>query len=211
MIVVNFKNYKFGDDVLRIVKLIQKNKKIKNPIVCVSAPDIRLIASKTKLTVFAQHINDKPNGKTTGFLVTEAVKAAGAKGTLLNHSEHKLYSQNVGNLVKRCSEIGLKVILCVSSMRELRKYIKLNPYAMAFEDPKLIATGKSITTHNSRAIKKFVEKIKKSNSKIIPLCGAGISTAEDYKEALALGCKGVLVSSAVANSRNPNTFLKKIP
>ena len=41
-------------------------------------------------------------------------------------------------------------------------------------------------------------------------CGAGISTASDIKEAKKLGCKGVLISSAIAKSRNPEGFLRKI-
>ena len=47
-------------------------------------------------------------------------------------------------------------------------------------------------------------------TKILPLCGAGISTAEDVKEAYNLGCKGVLISSAIAKSKNPIQLLKQL-
>ena len=57
-------------------------------------------------------------------------------------------------------------------------------------------------------IRKFIDTLKDTN--IIPLCGAGITTGEDVAKALVLGCKGVLVSSAVANSQNPEKFLKEV-
>jgi triosephosphate isomerase len=42
------------------------------------------------------------------------------------------------------------------------------------------------------------------------LCGAGITSGEDVAAALILGCKGVLVASAVANSQSPEKFLKDV-
>ena len=85
---------------------------------------------------------------------------------------------------------------------------KLAPYAIAFEDPKLVGSGKSITQYRSSDVKKFAELFK--NSKIIPLCGAGINSADDAKEAYALGCKGVLIASAIANVNKPEKLLKEI-
>ena len=59
-------------------------------------------------------------------------------------------------------------------------------------------------------LRKFVSLLK--NTKIIPLCGAGINSKEDYLEALKLGCKGILVSSVVAKSKgkNPEKFLNEV-
>ena len=45
---------------------------------------------------------------------------------------------------------------------------------------------------------------------IIPLCGAGISTREDVKEALKLGTKGVLVASGIVKARNQRKALKEL-
>ena len=68
---------------------------------------------------------------------------------------------------------------------------------MAFEDIELIATNKSITAHRKDDITKFVKLLEKS--KIIPICGAGVHSAEDVQKAYNLGCKGVLIASAIAN------------
>ena len=47
--------------------------------------------------------------------------------------------------------------MCVKSISEAKKVAKLYPYAIAYEDPKLIATGKSITHHDTHLIKNFVQ------------------------------------------------------
>ena len=55
-------------------------------------------------------------------------------------------------------------------------------------------------------------KIMSLNDELIPryfwLCAD--ASAEDVAAALVLGCRGILVSSAVANSQNPEGFLKEI-
>lgn len=204
MIVVNFKNYKIGNEAADLVQkiVLYCNK----ASVAVPAVDLREIAKNTTLQVWAQHVDYRERGRGTGYTTPESILAAGAVGSLLNHSEHKLTMTDVKKTVKRCNEVGLKLIICASTLRQAQQLKKLNPYAIAFEDKKLIATGKSITQYKAHDVKKFAEVLK--GSEIIPLCGAGITTGEDVAAAYVLGCKGVLVSSAVANTQSPEQFLK---
>lgn len=206
MIVINFKNYKSGKEVLKLADKIEKH--LPYAIVSVPALNLKETAEMTTSSVYAQHIDSESGKRVTGFITAEAVKKSGAKGTLLNHSEHKLDYKKLKETVKECRKNKLKTILCASDIREVKKLKKLKPYAIAFEDPKLISTGKSITEYNTEGIKKFVKSLKRTN--IIPLCGAGISSAEDYAEAKKLGCRGVLIASAIANSKNPEKLLKKL-
>ena len=206
MIIVNFKNYKTGKDVLKLDKKIEKY--ISKAIIAVPALNIKEVSEKTKLKVFAQHVDFQEKGKTTGFIIPESLKESGAIGSLLNHSEHKISFVNIKKTINRCKKLNFKIILCASNLNEVKKFKKLKPYAIAFEDPKLISTGKSITKYNTKGLKKFVSLLKKS--KIIPICGAGISSVEDAKESKRLGCYGVLVASAIANVKNPDRFLKNL-
>ena len=180
-------------------------------IVAVPTIDIELISKKTKLTVIAQHADPQESNKTTGFTTLKSIKSAGAKGTLINHSEHPQSISNIYKINIMSKKLNLKTIVCTPSLRNMKSILnnrKVKPYAITFEDPKLISTGSSITKHNPEAILQFVKTMKKT--KIIPLCGAGISTAEDVKQAYKLGCKGVLIASAIANSKNPISFLKEL-
>lgn len=206
MIIINFKNYKQGREVLKLSKKVEKY--IPKAIVAVPPMYLGFVSFRTKLKVYAQHVDYQSSDKTTGFTLARSIKKSGAKGTLLNHSEHKIKSEEIKKTIKECEKLKLKVIACASNLREAKEIKKFKPFAVAFEDPKLISTGKSITKYRTNDLKKFISLFKKT--KIIPLCGAGINSKEDILEAKKLGCKGVLVSSAVANSKNPERFLNNV-
>src|SRR3989338_7831383 len=64
------------------------------------------------------------------------------------------------------------------------------------------------TVQRAKEVQKFATMLEGSST--IPLCGAGITTGEDVAEAFVLGCRGVLLSSAVAHNQNPEKFLKEV-
>jgi len=103
----------------------------------------------------------------------------------------------------------LKVIVCVPSLSYVRAVRKLKPWAIAFEDAKLIGSGKSITDSRKKAVERFARKLK--GSEIKSLCGAGINSIDDVKAAKILGCEGVLIASAIAKDfRKGEKFLKEL-
>ncbi len=205
MLILNFKTYKKGAGTLNLLRLIERyNKKA---IACLQPGDLCLV-KETRLKVFSQHVDFEKKGRGTGFLTPSSLKASGVKGSLLNHSEHPVSLSTIKWTVRDCNRLKIKLIVCASSIRQVREIKKLRPFAIAFEDPKLISTGKSITKSEPKKILEFVKEL--SRTKIIPICGAGISKGEDYNEAIKLGCSGALVSSAVAKSKNPTKFLKGI-
>ncbi len=206
MIIINFKNYKRGKDALELARTIFLY--ANQAVVAVSSPDIKEISGNTGLKVYAQHVDYHEPGRSTGYVIPESIDENGAKGTLLNHSEHPLSVDVIKKTMKRCNERGLKVVICVKNITQAKKFKALNPYAMAFEDPKFIASGKSITSMEPDALSKFVKVL--SDTNIIPICGAGISSGEDVKKAYEIGCKGVLIASAIADSHNPEKILKEI-
>lgn len=210
MIIINFKNYKQGKDVLELAKKIEKAAKGKDVIVCVPATDIHVIFSQTRLNVFAQHVNNKDAGSTTGFVTAENVADVGASGTLLNHSEHRIPFNVLREIMERCKRNGLKTLVCVESIREAKKVMrfKSRPWAIAYEERKLIGSGKSITKYKSKKVKKFTSLL--NGSGIKSLCGAGISSSKDVESARELGCDGVLVASVIVKARNIEKFFKEM-
>ncbi|MEK6933467.1 MAG: triose-phosphate isomerase [Nanoarchaeota archaeon] len=206
MIVVNFKNYVYKQKALELVRTIDIY--CNKAIVAVPIVDLMETAKNTTLPIFAQHVDFQELGRGTGYNIPEFLKEAGAQGSLLNHSEHKLSIAAVKKTINRCRDIGFKLIICVSNLNDVEKIKKLSPYAIAFEDPNLIESGKSITTHKTHDVEKFSKILQGTD--IIPLCGAGISSGDDVKKAYDLGCKGILVSSVIANNPHPEEFLKEV-
>ncbi len=206
MILINFKNYVHGNKSLALAKKIQKH--LPGAIVSVPATDLSRIKKETKLKVFAQHVDISDSNRATGFLTPETIKSAKVNGSLLNHSEHSLPYKQIKQSIELANKHKIKIVLCVPTIGQLKRFIPLKPWAMAFEDKKLVGTKKSITKYRKRKVKKFARILKSTN--IIPLCGAGINSAKDVKAAKEFGCKGVLIASAIANSKNPERFLKAI-
>ena len=212
IIAINFKTYKQGKDVVKLARAIENNDK--DMIICVPATYIEEVAKKTKLKVYAQHVDFYKAGRATGFILPENVKADGAKGTLLNHSEHPIEFNVLEKTIKRCKQVGLKVILCISEANKTKKFLKLNPDMIALEVPELIATGKSISQNKPKSVMEFSYIVGNYNIKehkhIKPLCGAGISDSKDVREAMNLGCDGVLIASAITKSKNPGKSVREI-
>ena len=124
-------------------------------------------------------------------MIPEIVKKSKVNGALINHSEHRISSKEIINLVKRLKKLKMKTVVCVKNVREAEKYAKLNPTYIAIEPPELI--GSSDKSVSSEAPESIIESVKKA--KVIPLIvGAGINSAKDVAVALKLGAMGFLVA-----------------
>jgi triosephosphate isomerase len=210
ILIINFKAYEeaIGKNALKLAKICDEVAKKRDVeiMICVQASDIHQIAKKVKIKILSQHV-DYHYGKFTGCVSPISIKENGAYGSLINHSERSLDIETIEKTIKECKKVGLKIVACASNLQEAEKISELKPEYIAFEVPELIGTGNSITKEKPESIKTFV-KIVELNS--IPLCGAGISTKEDFKTALELGTKGVLISSAITKSPVPKKALMDI-
>ena len=208
IIVVNFKTYPSatGENALKLAKICEEvSNKTENEIfIAVQPTDILRMKD---MQVISQHVDNLEQGRNTGFILPESIKEAGAIGSLINHSEHKLNLDDINETINRCKGLDLKTFVCAASVEEARKIARFDPNYIAFEDPNLISTGIPISKANPQSVKDFVLAVKSVNPRIITLCGAGISTGDDVRSALELGCDGVLAASAITKSDNPKKVL----
>ena len=207
-IIINFKTYpaSSGKNSLRLSRCLEKvANSSKKVMLAVQNSEIFHLSSNISLPVLAQHVDFFSPGRNTGFIIPETVKKDGAFGSLLNHSEHPLSFDVLKKTILRCKDVGLKSVVCIPNMSFIDDLISLGPDFIAYEEPSLISSGKSITSVMPDAIFDFSSKLKGTG--IIPLVGAGVSSSEDVKKALEFGTKGVLVSSAVVNSKSPSRVL----
>ncbi len=207
LFVINLKTYQQGKKAVELAKRIdktsKKQKKVKI-ILGVQASDIYEISKATKLEIYAQHVDYVKPGRHTGFILPEAVKSDGAKGTFLNHSEHKINLRTIKKSIERCKEVKLKTLVFASSLKEAKKISKWNPDYIAYEPPELVAGNVSVSKAKPEIIKKLAKRI---NTNL--LIGAGIKTKNDFETSLKLGAKGIAISSAITKARNPEKRLKE--
>jgi triosephosphate isomerase len=178
-----------------------------NIVVAPQYIDLKEICSKVKIPVFAQHIDSVEPGAHTGHIVAENLKEIGVTGTLINHAEKRLELEEIGKCVEIARKNNLISVCCSPSIDNVKEIAKFNPDFIAFEDPTLIGTLRSVSRLKPKTVKDFAEILKNINPKIIPLCGAGVANGDDVKSALKLGTKGVLVATAVVKAEDPEKVL----
>ncbi len=173
-------------------------------ILAVPATEIRAVTKAVDIPVYAQHVDLFAPGAHTGFLTAQMLVAAGAKGTLLNHSEHRVGDDLEGH-VAAAKKAGLAVVLCARDATEVKILRNLDVDWIAVEPPELIGGDISIATARPEVIS--------ASAKHCPdklLCGAGVKTRGDVVRALELGAHGVLIASGIVRAPKPKDALLEL-
>lgn len=211
MIIVNFKIYKesFGDGAIKLAKIckeVMNESKIKI-IPAVSALDAARIIKEVGIDVYLQGIDCADSGAKTGMISAVQAKELGIKGSLLNHSEHKLKPGTIKKLLASWPE-GFDSVVCLGSIGQAERWARnINPTMIAYEPGYLIGNKeKSVATEKPDVIKKMVEKF----PKLPVLVGAGVKSAQDIKVSLKLGARGFLIASAIVTAADPKAELLKL-
>ncbi len=208
ILITNFKTYQSstGIKALELAKLHEEiaKKYGVNFAVCPQAVDIWMIASQVNIPVLAHHFDAVTHGAFTGHILLEALKMAGADGSLLNHAERKIPLDHIAAAIMRAREVGFFTVVCCKDIEEAKIVARLKPDAVAVEPPELIGGDISISTASPDIIKNAVEAI----PDVPVIVGAGVKTGEDIKIALKLGAKGVLVASGVTKAADPRKVLE---
>jgi len=205
LFIINFKNYDeiAGAKTIRLAKIASKiAKKYKLKIAICPPQHLMSEVARFSSEVFAQHLDDSKVGSTTGFVVPEIVKKSRVAGSLINHSEHRIPSNEIEDLVIRLRELNMISVVCVQDVKEAWMYAKLNPDFIAIEPPDLIGSGKAVSKEKPEVITESVQAVKKANNSTQLLCGAGIISGEDVSRALELGATGILVASGIVKAKN---------
>jgi triosephosphate isomerase len=212
-LIVNFKNHVWGPRAVALAKVMEEVAKETNVtvIAAVSPLDVMRVAQATAIPVFSQHVDPiERETSTTGFLLPEAIKEAGAAGTLINHSENRMKLADIARAVERCREVGLHTCVCTDTVATTRAGAALNPTMVAVEPPDLIGSGKSVSTERPEIVRDSVEAAKGVSQTVAVLCGAGVSHGKDVKAAIALGAVGVLLAGGVTKAAEKGKDLRLV-
>ncbi|MFZ0699558.1 MAG: triose-phosphate isomerase [Thermoplasmata archaeon] len=172
--------------------------------------DLRHLATTLSIPVLAQHVDPMAAGAHTGYTVPAAIRAAGARGSLVNHSEHPLPRAQVDDAVRRLGALGLSAVVCACGVRDAARLARSQPPYLAVEPPELIGSRRSVTTARPKVVSESVDAVRRVAPKTRVLCGAGVHDRRDVARALELGSEGVLVASAVATSATPRATIEEL-
>ena len=213
-IVVNVKTYSeaTADKALEIAILMNKISKEtgSSMAIAVQATDITFCSKKVDIPVFAEHIDPIKPGSHTGWTLPEAIKAAGAIGTLINHSEHRLILADIDTCITRVKELKLDHIVCSNNVATSKAIAAFSPNFIAIEPPELIGGDISVTTADPEIVSGSVDAVKRIDKKVKVLCGAGVKNGKDVAKALELGSDGVLLASGIVKAKDKEKVIRDL-
>ena len=214
LLVVNFKTYieatgKRAIELAKIAEAVSRDTGVA-VIVAPQFTDIEPVSKTVDIPVFSQHVDSVKPGAHTGHVLADAVKSAGADGSLLNHSEKRISISEIADIVNLCADSDLQSLVCADTALAGVDIAKQKPDMIAIEPPELIGTGISISKARPELITESLKRIRGVNRSVKVLCGAGVTTAEHVSKALELGSEGVLVASGVVKNKDPRAVLQSM-
>jgi triosephosphate isomerase len=213
-IVLNVKTYSeaTGDNAVELARLMDGIAKETGTsmAIAVQAADITRCVKEVHIPVYAQHIDPIKPGSSTGWTLPEAIKAAGAVGTLINHSEHRLILADIDICITKARDLGLDALVCTNNVATSKAVATFNPPMLAVEPPELIGGDISVTTADPTIISNTVKAVKSINKNVKILCGAGVKNGNDVAKAIELGADGVLLASGVVKAKDKAAVLRDL-
>ena len=204
LVVVNFKTYESAhgiaaEELALIMEQIETDARM---IAVVSAFDLSAVVSAApNLEIWTQHLDPINFGSNTGWLHPETAIQRGAKGTLINHAEHKVSIEHIAMLLDSVPE-GFTVCACAADIDEARALSALQPAYVAVEPPELIGGEISVTTADPEIVSGTARAIREISEDVGILCGAGVKNGQDVLKAIELGTSGVLLASGVTKVKD---------
>ena len=178
--------------------------------ISVQATDIYKCRETVEIPVFAEHIDPIKPGSHTGWTLPEAVKKAGAVGTLINHSEHRLKLADIDTCISRAKELNLDHIVCTNNIATSKAAAVFSPNFVAVEPPELIGGDISVTTADPGIVSGSVEAVKKIDERVKVLCGAGVKNGKDVAKSIELGADGVLLASGIVKADDKEKVIRDL-
>ncbi|MDR3282017.1 MAG: triose-phosphate isomerase [Candidatus Methanoplasma sp.] len=214
VVIVNFKAYREvdgkGADTLATACAAVSEETGARIIAVPPTVELGRVARLVGIPVFAQNVDPYAPGSATGWITPSMVKACGAVGTLINHSEHQVQQRILEECVKLCKGCDLTTVICSNDVKSAVRAAGLRPDYVAVEPPELIGGDISVTAANPKIVEDTVEAVRTASHSVSVLCGAGVKTGKDVRTAVDLGAQGVLLASGVVKAKDPAGALRDL-
>jgi triosephosphate isomerase len=172
--------------------------------------DLHPICHHFAIPVYAQHVDGYEPGAHTGHVTADAIRMAGAAGSLVNHSERRLTLADIEASVRALQAQKMSAVVCSNNEVTSAAAAALAPEFVAIEPPELIGSGISVSKANPEIIRRSVAAVHAVNAKVRVLTGAGIQSGDCVKIAVDLGTDGVLLASSVVKAKEPADVLRDL-
>lgn len=204
------KNYIYGDDVLAFARAVDESAARHDVDAIFIAPytEIRRITEQCpNLVVIAQYMDTIRPGRGMGAVLPEALKAAGAQGVVINHSERPMTLPQIRETIERANELDMLTFVCADTVAEAKALAQFNPDILNPEPSELIGSGEASPMSY---VKEVSEEIKAINPEILVEQAAGITTAQQIYDFIMAGSDGAGSASGILQAAEPLVLLDEM-
>jgi triosephosphate isomerase len=200
---IGVKNYIYGDKVLELALAAEAASRKYDIDLLFITPytEIRRVAEHTgRLIVLAPYMDTLRPGRGMADVLPEAIKAAGAKGVVMNHCERPMTLSAIKKTIDRANELDLLSFACADTIAEAQAIAQLHPDIINPEPTELIGSG---TVSDMGYVKKVIEVIKAIYPDILVEQAAGISSAKQVYDFIFAGAEAAGAASGIFNAPDP--------
>lgn len=204
------KNYIYGDAVLEYAKCADAAAREYDIDILFVAPyaDIRRVSENTThLIVLAPYMDAIYPGRGMADVLPESLKAAGAQGVVINHSERPMSLSAIRKTIDRADELDLLTFVCADTISEAQALAHFHPDILNPEPTELIGSGQ---VSDIAYVKEVVRAVKAIDPSIYVEQAAGITTAQQVYDFIMAGSEAAGAASGILRSADPFALLNEM-
>ena len=199
---IGVKNYIFGDEVLELAKAADAMAEKYDVDILFIAPcvEIRRLAEQTKnLILLAPYMDTLRPGRGMADILPEALKAAGARGVVVNHCEKPMSLPQIKKTIDRANELDLLTFACADSIAEAKAIAELHPDIINPEPTDIIGSG---TASDLGYVMESIRAIKAIDPDIMVEQAAGITNGQQVYDFIMAGSEAAGSASGIMNAED---------
>ena len=208
---IGTKNYIYGDTVLEYAIAADKAAEkydIDVLFIC-PAVEIRRVCENTKhLIVLAPYMDTLRPGRGMADILPEALKAAGAKGVVINHCEKPMSLPQMKATVERANELDMLIFACADTLEEAKAIAQLHPDIINPEPSGIIGGGNGVTPMDY--VKDSIKAIKEIYPDILVEQAAGITNGKQVYDFIMAGSEAAGAASGIMNAKDPIAMIDEM-
>jgi len=209
---IGTKNYVYGDKVLEYALAADAaaEKYDIDVLFIVPAVEIRRVAENTKrLIVLAPYMDTLLPGRGMADILPEGLKAAGAKGVVVNHCEKPMSLPAIKKTIDRARALDFLVFACADTIEEAKAIAQLHPDIINPEPTELIGGG-SGGVSGMGYVMESIRAIKAIDPSILVEQAAGITSGQQVYDFIMAGSEAAGAASGIMNAKDPVAMIDEM-
>lgn len=208
---IGTKNYVYGDTVLEYALAADKaaEKYDIDVLFITPAVEIRRVVENTKhLIVLAPYMDTLRPGRGMADILPEALKAAGAKGVVINHCEKPMSLPQMKATIDRARELDFIVFACADTLEEAKAIAQLHPDIINPEPSAIIGGGNGVTPMDY--VMDSIREIKAIYPDIMVEQAAGITNGQQVYDFIMAGSEAAGAASGIMKAADPIAMIDEM-